>query len=298
MNKLLLIDWDSCLYLACEKFKVDTTFDDVRHLWHADEDDVKEDLETTIKTYLAQLGASEYLLVLSDTCNFRKLDVLDTYKENRKDKPKPLSYYDLYDYYIETKQAIVWPKLEADDVLGILSTDKTFKPGMKKIIVAEDKDLRTIPGWLWNPIYKKKREYKNLIEELNQNKFATSKSLIAQNKLLKFTQEQEISREEADINFYRQALMGDDGDGFKGCKGIASVKSKKILSEKVLEGYKTKEDSGGFDDAVVWDFIILPEYKKQGHTGEYALAQARCARILRVEDWDSDKQEVILWNPK
>ena len=35
-----------------------------------------------------------------------------------------------------------------------------------------------------------------------------------------------------------------------------------------------------------------------GFTKDDAIQQARLARILRWEDWDKDKGEVILWHPK
>jgi DNA polymerase-1 len=91
------------------------------------------------------------------------------------------------------------PYLEADDVMGILSTSNIIKG--KKIIVSEDKDMKTIPGWLFNP--RKDAEEANL-----------------------------ISAEEADYWFYYQTLVGDSTDNYKGCPGIGPVKAEKILMEE------------------------------------------------------------------
>ena len=48
----------------------------------------------------------------------------------------------------------------------------------------------------------------------------------------------------------------------------------------------------------VWKEIILPQYEKQGLDEEYALSQARVARILRATDYDPKKKKVKLWKPK
>lgn len=89
----------------------------------------------------------------------------------------------------------------------------------------------------------------------------------------------EVSQDEADFYFYKQILTGDTTDNYKGCPGIGPVKADSILS------------SGPY-----WPKVIAA-YTKAGISEEDALVQARCARILRAEDWNETKQEVILWEP-
>ena len=89
-----------------------------------------------------------------------------------------------------------------------------------------------------------------------------------------------ITRPQADFNFLTQALMGDVTDGYAGCPSIG-----KITAEKIL----TKDPS--------WNAVV-GQYAKQKLNYDYALTQARLARILRFEDWDVEKNQIILWEPK
>jgi len=91
-----------------------------------------------------------------------------------------------------------------------------------------------------------------------------------------------VSEAEADYNFYTQILTGDTVDNYKGCPGIGPSKASSILQGCTLG----KE----------WEAIV-GSFKKQGLTEDDAILQARMARILRHEDYDYKKGEVILWNP-
>lgn len=92
-----------------------------------------------------------------------------------------------------------------------------------------------------------------------------------------------IGEHEADLKFYTQTLTGDQADGYSGCPGIGPKKAEQILSRP--EARETP-----------WEFIV-ETYQKAGLTEEDALLQARMARILRWQDWDSENQKVILWTP-
>ncbi len=78
--------------------------------------------------------------------------------------------------------------------MGILSTHPTKIQG-KKIIVSEDKDMRTIPGWLYNPGPNKDIEPKYI------NEF------------------------EADRYHLYQTITGDSTDGYKGCPGAGPIRA-------------------------------------------------------------------------
>lgn len=88
----------------------------------------------------------------------------------------------------------------------------------------------------------------------------------------------------ADYNFHLQWLTGDSGDGYGGCYGIGPKKAAKILSG---------------NHQVEWTISVIQAYdcNRIKYTWEDIMAQARMARILRHEDWDTDKQEPILWEP-
>lgn len=91
----------------------------------------------------------------------------------------------------------------------------------------------------------------------------------------------EISAEEADRFWFYQTLIGDPADGYKGCPGIGPVKAEKILSKP----------------GDTWVNVKLA-YISAGLTEEDAVLQARLARILRYDDWDSKNQRPILWTPQ
>ena len=95
-----------------------------------------------------------------------------------------------------------------------------------------------------------------------------------------------ITEEEADWNFMFQTLTGDTTDGYSGCKGIGKIKAKEILG-----------DTGKNSCKKMWE-LVKRQYQKAGLTEEDALMNARMARILRKEDYDFKKKEVILWNMK
>jgi DNA polymerase-1 len=92
-----------------------------------------------------------------------------------------------------------------------------------------------------------------------------------------------VTEEEADYNHMFQTLCGDQADGYPGCPKIGPVKAKAILDK-----YK-----GGS----LWAGV-MSAFHAADQSNQYALTQARLARILRWSDWDSEKKEPILWAPK
>lgn len=90
----------------------------------------------------------------------------------------------------------------------------------------------------------------------------------------------DVTEEEADRNFLMQALMGDATDGYSGCPSIGKVTAAKLL-----------------DKDCSWQTVVAA-YKSKGLSEAEALANARCARILRNTDYDMKEKRVILWKPK
>ena len=88
-----------------------------------------------------------------------------------------------------------------------------------------------------------------------------------------------ISEADADRYFYTQTLTGDVTDGYAGCPKIGPK-----TAEKVLGSHPT------------WNAVVAA-YQKENLTADYALTQARLARILRAQDWDEEGQAVKLWEP-
>lgn len=87
----------------------------------------------------------------------------------------------------------------------------------------------------------------------------------------------------ADFMHMWQTLVGDSTDNYKGCPGIGTKKAADLLN--------------GPSALTLWERVV-GAFEKAGLTKEDALVQARVARILRDDDYDIQKGEVILWEPK
>lgn len=244
MTKTILIDGDILIYQVVASAQEETTFDNEEFQLTCDLKVAKADFQQRLSYIQETTGYEKYLICL--TCpdhNFRK-DILPTYKETRKGIRKPLGFKAFRQWVEETwaGQIRCKPTLEADDVMGILST-KT--PG-KFAIWTDDKDLQTIPGELW----------------LQGEKM-------------------DVTEVEAEYFHMYQTLVGDTVDNYSGCPGVGAVTAKKKL-----------------DPVTVWWPTVVAAYEAKGLTEDDALVQARCARILRAEDYDFNKKEPILWTPK
>lgn len=99
-----------------------------------------------------------------------------------------------------------------------------------------------------------------------------------------------VTKEEGDYFHLRQTLTGDATDGYPGCPGVGPVKAEKLLDPGPL-GFTSPASVG------LWP-IVAAAYVKAGLTEADALVQARIARICQWENWDQNKQEVIMWSPQ
>jgi DNA polymerase I len=188
---ILLIDGDQYLYRACAAVERDERWDDENHLLYSNSVEAWEVLEGSIEKVLNHFGEKDHVICLSAGRIFRK-DIDPTYKASRSTTRKPLCFYALRGKLIVERKCVWLDTLEADDVMGILAT----KPGPdKKIIVAQDKDMKTIPGMLWDG-YK----FYNITEQ------------------------------EADYFHLYQTLVGDAADGYKGCPGVGPKKAEALLA--------------------------------------------------------------------
>lgn len=161
-----------------------------------------EDLDTTLKMAerlvldaAAKVKADRTLVCLScPTAEGFRVELLPTYKAKR--GPKPLQLMAVRDHYRSRFECRERPRLEADDVLGILATSAKDK-GWTSILVSGDKDLRQIPGEFYDPI----REVSGRVDV-----------------------------EEGLRLHALQTLTGDSVDNYSGCPGIGPVKAAKLLT--------------------------------------------------------------------
>lgn len=171
-----------------------------------------------IDDLMEQTKCEDFRICLSDSSerNWR-LDVLPTYKANRKDLKKP-KLWRVVRSHLETAypdRLFIKDRLEADDVMGILATHPRIIPG-KKIIASLDKDMYTIPASIYRPAHHGK---KPLLHHQDA--------------------------EGADYYHLLQTLMGDQVDGYTGIPGVGIKKAAKWLDEhgatweSVLAMYET-----------------------------------------------------------
>lgn len=217
----------------------------------------------------SELEADRVILCFTDLnrkANWR-LDVLDSYKFNRdpKVRTRPVLHDLLETVLAEHFKSYRKPRLEGDDVLGILATNPTIIKG-HKIIVTIDKDMRTIPS-------RQQRGSDNVLYHVPK---------IGKAKIERITESM------ADWYWMYQTIIGDTTDGYGGCKGAGPVAAKKVLGEMA--------DCDGLTVDYWWPKVV-ELYESKGFTEADALKQAQVARICRHEDFDYKTGRVIPWSP-
>ena len=194
----LLLDGDIFAYKAAASSEKATNWGDDIWTLHVNEDEAMAWLGINISRVREKLDAGRIVVALSDTRNFRK-DVLPTYKSNRATTRKPMLLGFLKEHLRENYEVFERPGLEGDDVIGILATSPKIIKG-EKIIVSLDKDMKTIPGKLYND----GKPERGVVD---------------------------IAEEEADYWHLYQTLTGDATDGYSGCPGIGPKKAEALLNQ-------------------------------------------------------------------
>lgn len=241
----LLIDGDEFIYKATTVNEVETRWDEDIFTLHTDFSQCKRNLLTALGNICEALETRDIIFCVSSPNNFRKT-ILPSYKEARKSVRKPMAYKELLEYAKSIFPYVVWDGLEADDVMGVLATEPRPSGSNRRIMVSSDKDMQTVPGWLFR-----------------------------QGELV------QTSEKDADTYWLMQTLMGDATDGYKGCPGAGIKKAETVLADKS----KTQ-----------WESVVAT-FVKAGLTEEDALVQARCARILRHTDYNTQDKWLKLWTP-
>lgn len=152
----LLVDTDIVAYKEASMNQTKTSFGTVTDFKNA-----CAGVDTKIAQFAEKLKADRVIMCLSDgdfggtsnasttSHNFR-FGVLPTYKGNRKSVERPELLKDLKQFVFDEYVTAGLPACEAADVMGIYATHPTLVEGVK-IIVSEDKDLRTIPARVYAP---------------------------------------------------------------------------------------------------------------------------------------------------
>jgi DNA polymerase-1 len=191
---ILLIDGDQYLHRACAATERDVKWDEENHVLASNEVEAWETVTASFHKIIDHFNNKDIVITLSDySIKCFRYSVDPTYKKHRKETRKPLCFWEVRAQIEAGYTCVQFPGLEADDVMGILAT----KPGPdEKIIVSRDKDMKTIPGKLWDG-----KDFRV------------------------------ISEMEADYYHLYQTLIGDPADGYKGCPGIGPKKAEAILND-------------------------------------------------------------------
>lgn len=140
----ILCDADFIVYKACAAAESEVDFGDDVILVTSNFSDAYNATKRELTKLENKLGSfSTLILFFSDSVNFRK-KILPEYKGHRNRK-KPCGYKRVISELRKEYKVIIKPTLEADDTMGIYATKY---PG--NIIASPDKDMRQIPGQLYN----------------------------------------------------------------------------------------------------------------------------------------------------
>lgn len=181
------------------------------------EEQAKAHVDHSLEKLQDELKAKHVVIALSDpTRDYFRKDILPSYKANRAGSQPPEALELVKSYLEENYKTYRKPRLEGDDVLGILLTHPKLIKG-EKVCVSMDKDMKTVPGLHYNP---------DKDDEVRR-----------------------YCKGEANQFWMMQTLMGDTTDGYKGCPRIGPKKAEAILEEcanlkqmwtAVVETYESK----------------------------------------------------------
>ena len=215
---MLLIDCDFLAYKAAQACEEGVDFGNDVIISQSNFSEVLKIFERELKKVTKAMMEDDFILYFSSTSNFRK-EIFEGYKGHR-NRRKPLGYRRLVNYCISNYNHCIREGLEADDSIGIDATRWGKRVG-ENIIVSPDKDMRQIPGTLWN-----------MVDDV-----------------------EEITKEEGDHWHLVQSMAGDPTDGYPGCPGIGVKRATDLLNksdnkwEAICQAYRERGLSD--DDALL-----------------------------------------------
>lgn len=279
MTRTLLIDADIIAFQSTAVTQRDYDWGDTGTSRSADLEEAQECAEDIIFGLIQTLKADEVIICLSDdVVNFRE-GIYPPYKQNRTGE-RPELLYDIKAWLADEYESVIMPTLEADDVMGILATQPHEG---ERIIVSDDKDMKTVPAPFYRPCRNKAEKKKD-----NEGIVRTTP-------------------EEAERFMLWQALTGDTTDGYPGCPGIGPKAADRILDELTVrrsydhvlkQGPRKGEVEVRKKDVIYEDrwSAIVAAYEEAGLTEKDAIVQVNLARILKASDVEDGR--VIPWKPE
>ena len=202
----ILCDADFIVYKACAAAETEIDWGNDTILVTSSFNDAYSATTRELTKLKDKFGSlATLILFFSDSINFRK-KIMPEYKGHRNRK-KPCGYKRVINQLKKEYEVIIKPTLEADDTMGIYATKN---PG--NIIASPDKDMRQIPGQLYN-----------------------------------FDETFTITPEEGARWHLVQSCAGDSTDGYSGVPGIGVKRAEVLFNKKgyswktVVEAFKEKD---------------------------------------------------------
>ena len=228
----LLIDADFIVYKSCAAAETELDWSDDTILVTSNFHDAYTATTRELTKIRDKFGSfADLILFFSDVKNFRK-KIAPEYKGHRNRK-KPCGYKRVINKLKTEFEVIIMPELEADDAMGIYSTQH---PG--NIIVSPDKDMKQIPGTIYN------------LDET-------------------FT----ITKEGGATWHLIQTLAGDQTDGYGGVPGIGIKRAETLFKKEgyswktVVKAFKDKDltEEDALTNARLAKILTVDDYdfKKQ-----------------------------------
>lgn len=203
----LLIDADYIVYKCCAAAETEIDFGDDVILVTSRFSEALQAVERDLFKIANDLGVyDDSILFFSDSVNFRKC--IDPDYKGHRTRKKPCGYKRVISALKEEYPVVTMPTLEADDAIGIYATKEDGH-----IIVSPDKDMRQIPGELYD-----------LGDEVVT-----------------------ITPEEGARWHLIQAMAGDQTDGYAGIPGIGIKRAEALLDangatwQTVVDAFAAKD---------------------------------------------------------
>ena len=251
---IALIDGDEAVFKACCKQGSELDWDTGDSVDRPPTfAEARANLDQMIEDWTEAAGCDSHVVVLSpdDRKLFRR-GVFPAYKAGRSEKPE--HFWSLVEYLRAEYDCDDEDGLEADDVMGIRSNAQT-------VICSSDKDMKTIPGRLYNP---------------GKDTFTV------------------ITPVRADWQWMYQTLTGDSTDGFSGCWKVGPKGAEDLLEQGTSMAAWWPLVVEAFEEATLPD-PTGPKGKKARRLPAHpkpraeAIQQAVLARILRPGDFDAGR---------
>lgn len=280
---ILVMDGDWLVFQSMSASEVETDWGDDIWTLECDHAKARSILDSSIEAYRTRKKAwreAPIVLAFTDDINWRKVLVDENYKANRKATRKPVGYRDFLAKLWEREEfyCVREPRLEGDDIMGIIGSNSEAFGAKKAVLVSCDKDFKTIPNcdFLW----------------------CTTGNILTQ------------TEETADYWHLFQTIKGDITDGYSGIPGwgdtAADFLDNPFVVEQVTSVLKSGKNKGqevtkwvkrerqGHE--TLWD-CIKSIGAKAGMSEEDIIKQGQMARILRFEEYNFVDKEIYLWEP-